>query len=75
MKKRKAMKSSQKEVSIEVSISKCCDKKMQVKRLRKKSEFAVNQLKQAISKRKEKYKSYLNLHSKSMHRKLDSKAN
>ncbi len=47
MKKRKAMKSSQKEASIEVSTSKCYDvisKKMQIKRLRERIEFAVNQL-------------------------------
>ncbi len=56
IKKRKAMKSSQKEASIEVSTSKCYDvisKKMQVKRLRKRIEFAVNQLRQAISEQKE----------------------
>ena len=56
MKKRKAMKSSQKEVSIEVSTSKCYDvisKKMQIKRLRERIEFAVNQLRQAISEQKE----------------------
>ena len=50
------MKSLQKEVSIEVSISKCYDfisKKMQIKRLRERIEFAVNQLKQAISEQKE----------------------
>ncbi len=52
MKKRKAMKSSQKEASIEVSTSKCHDvisKKMQIKRLRERIEFAVNQLKQSHS--------------------------
>jgi len=56
MKKRKAMKSSQKEVSIEVSTSKCYNvisKKMQIKRLRERIEFAVNQLRQAISEQKE----------------------
>jgi len=56
MKKRKAMKSSQKEASIEVSTSKCYDvisKEMQVKRLRERIEFAVNQLRQAISEQKE----------------------
>ncbi len=56
MKKWKAMKSLQKEVSIEVSISKCYDfisKKMQIKRLRERIEFAVNQLRQAISEQKE----------------------
>jgi len=56
MKKRKAMKSSQKEVSIEVSTSKCYDvisKEMQIKRLRERIEFAVNQLRQAISEQKE----------------------
>ena len=56
MKKRKAMKSSQKEASIEVSTSKCYDvtsKEMQIKRLRERIEFAVNQLRQAISEQKE----------------------
>jgi len=56
MKKRKAMKSSQKKASIEVSTSKCYDvtsKKMQIKRLRERIEFAVNQLRQAISEQKE----------------------
>ncbi len=56
MKKRKAMKSLQKEASIEVSTSKCYNvisKEMQIKRLRKRIEFAVNQLKQAISEQKE----------------------
>ena len=56
MKKRKAIKSSQKEVSIEVSTSKCYDvisKEMQIKRLRERIEFAVNQLRQAISEQKE----------------------
>ncbi len=56
MKKRKAMKSSQKEVSIKVSTSKCYDvifKKMQIKRLHERIEFAVNQLRQAISEQKE----------------------
>ncbi len=56
MKKRKAMKSSQKEASIKVSTSKCYDvifKEMQIKRLRERIEFAVNQLRQAISEQKE----------------------
>jgi len=56
MKKRKAMKSSQKEARIEVSTSKCYDvisKKMQIKRLRERIEFAVNQLRQALSEQKE----------------------
>ncbi len=56
MKKRKAMKSSQKEASIEDSTSKCYDvisKKRQIKRLRERIEFAVNQLRQAISEQKE----------------------
>ncbi len=56
MKKRKAMKSSQKEASIEVDMSKCYDvtsKEMQIKRLRERIEFAVNQLRQAISEQKE----------------------
>ncbi len=56
MKKRKAMKSSQKEVSIEVSTSRCYDvifKEMQIKRLRERIEFAVNQLRQEISEQKE----------------------
>ncbi len=56
MKKRKAMKSSQKEVSIEDSTSKCYDvtsKEMQIKRLRERIEFAVNQLRQVISEQKE----------------------
>ncbi len=56
MKKRKAMKSLQKEASIEVSTRKCYDvisKKMQIKRLRERIEFAVNQLRQAISEQKE----------------------
>jgi len=55
MKKRKAMKSSQKEVSIEVSTSRCYDvifKEMQIKRLRERIEFAVNQLRQEISEQK-----------------------
>ncbi len=50
------MKSSQKEVSIEVSTSKCYNvisKEMQIKRLRERIEFAVNQLRQAISEQKE----------------------
>ncbi len=56
MKKRKAMKSSQKKARIEVSTSKCYDvisKKMQIKRLRERIEFAVNQLRQALSEQKE----------------------
>ncbi len=56
MKKRKAMKSSGKEASIKVSTSKCYDaisKEMQVKRLRERIEFAVNQLRLAISEQKE----------------------
>ncbi len=56
MKKRKVMKSSQKEANIEVSTSKCYDvifKEMQIKRLRERIEFAVNQLRQAISEQKE----------------------
>jgi len=56
MKKRKAMKSSQKEASIEVGTSKCYDvisKEMQVKRLRERIEFAVSQLRQAISEQEE----------------------
>ncbi len=56
MKKRKAMKSSQKEASIEVSTSKCYDvifKEMQIKRLRERIEFTVNQLRQAISEQEE----------------------
>ncbi len=56
MKKRKAMESSQKEASIEVSTSKCYDvtsKEMQIKRLRERIEFAVNQLRQAISEQEE----------------------
>ncbi len=47
MKKRKVMKSLQKEVSIEVSTSKCYDvifKEMQIKKLYERIEFAVNQL-------------------------------
>ncbi len=46
------MKSLQKKASIEVSTSKCYDvifKKMQIKRLHERIEFAVNQLRQAIS--------------------------
>jgi len=56
MKKRKAMKSSQKEARIEVSTSKCYDvisKEVQIKRLRERIEFAVNQLRQAISEQEE----------------------
>ena len=56
IKKRKAMKSSQKEARIKVSTSKCYDvisKKMQIKRLRERIEFAVNQLRQALSEQKE----------------------
>ncbi len=55
IKKRKAMKSSQKEARIEVSTSKCYNvisKEMQIKRLRERIEFAVNQLRQAISEQK-----------------------
>ncbi len=55
MKKRKVMKSSQKEASIKVSMSKCYNvisKEMQIKRLRERIEFAVNQLRQAISEQK-----------------------
>ncbi len=55
IKKRKAMKSLQKEARIKVSTSKCYDvisKKMQIKRLRERIEFAVNQLRQAISEQK-----------------------
>jgi len=47
MKKRKVMKSLQKEVSIKVSTSKCYDvifKEMQIKKLYERIEFAVNQL-------------------------------
>ncbi len=56
IKKRKAMKNLQKEASIEVNTNKCYDiifKEMQIKRLRKRIEFAVNQLRQAISEQKE----------------------
>jgi len=56
IKKQKAMKSSQKEARIKVSTSKCYDvisKKMQIKRLRERIEFAVNQLRQALSEQKE----------------------
>ncbi len=56
MKKRKAMESPQKEASIEVSTSKCygaTSKEVKVKRLRERIEFAVNQLRQAISEQKE----------------------
>jgi len=56
MKKRKLMKSLQKEASIEVSTNKCYNvifKKMQIKRLRERIKFAVNQLRQAISEQKE----------------------
>jgi len=56
MKKRKVMKSLQKEARIEVSTSKCYNvisKKMQIKRLRERIEFAVNQLRQAILEQKE----------------------
>jgi len=55
-KKRKAIKSLEKEASIEVSMSKCYNvisKEMQIKRLREKIEYAVNQLRQAISEQKE----------------------
>jgi len=56
MKKRKAMKSLQKEAKIKVSMSKCYNiifKKMQIKRLRERIEFEVNQLRKAISEQKE----------------------
>ena len=56
MKKREVMKSLQKEVRIEVSTSKYYDvifKKMQIKRLRKRIEFTVNQLRQVILEQKE----------------------
>jgi vacuolar-type H+-ATPase subunit C/Vma6 len=56
LKKRKAMKSSQREASINVSTDKCYDaifKDVQVKRLRERIEFAVNQLRLAISEQKE----------------------
>ncbi len=56
MKKRKVMKSLQKKVRIEVSTSKYYDvifKKMQIKRLRKRIEFTVNQLRQVILEQKE----------------------
>ncbi len=56
MKKRKAMESSQKEASTEVGTSKCYDvtsKEVQIKRLRERIEFAVSQLRQAISEQKE----------------------
>ncbi len=56
IKKRKVMKSLQKEASIKVSTSKCYDvifKEMQIKRLRERIEFTVNQLRQAISEQKE----------------------
>ncbi len=56
MKKRKAMESPQKEASIEVSTSKCygaTSKEVQVKRLRERIEFAVNQLRQAIPEQEE----------------------
>ncbi len=60
MKKRKVMKSLQKEVRIEVSTSKYYDvifKKMQIKRLRKRIEFTVNQLRQVILEQKENWQS------------------
>ncbi len=56
MKKRKAMESPQKEASTEVSTSKCygaTSKEVQVKRLRERIEFAVNQLRLAIPKQEE----------------------
>jgi hypothetical protein len=56
MKKRKAMESPQKEASIEVSTSKCygaTSKEVQVKRLRERIEFAVNQLRLAIPEQEE----------------------
>jgi len=55
MKKRKVMKSLQEEASIKVSMSKCYNvisKEMQMKRLRERIKFAVNQLRQAISEQK-----------------------
>jgi hypothetical protein len=56
LKKRKVMKSSQRETNINVSTSKCYDatsRDIQVKRLRERIEFAVNQLRLAISEQKE----------------------
>jgi len=56
LKKRKAMKSSQREASINVSTSKCYDaisRDVQVKRLHERIEFTVNQLRLAISEQKE----------------------
>jgi len=56
LKKRKAMKSLQRETSINISTSNCHDaisKDVQVKRLRERIEFAVNQLRLAISEQKE----------------------
>jgi len=56
LKKRKVMKSSQKEASINVSISNDHDvisRNVQVKRLRERIEFAINQLRLAISEQKE----------------------
>ncbi len=56
MKKRKVMKSLQKEARIKVSTSKCYNvifKEMQIKRLRERIEFTVNQLRQALSEQKE----------------------
>jgi hypothetical protein len=56
LKKRKAMKSSQKEASINVSTSNdhhVLSRDVQVKRLHERIEFAVNQLRLAISEQKE----------------------
>jgi len=56
LKKQKAMKSSQREVNINVSTSNNHDiifRNIQVKRLRERIEFAVNQLRLAISEQKE----------------------
>jgi len=56
LKKQKAMKSSQREASINVNTSNYQDvifKDVQVKRLHKRVEFAVNQLRLAVSKQKE----------------------
>jgi len=56
------MKSSQKEVSINNSMSKCYNiifKNIQVKRLREKVEFAINQLRLAILEQKKTIKQSL----------------
>jgi vacuolar-type H+-ATPase subunit C/Vma6 len=56
LKKRKTMESSQREASTNVSTSKCYDaisRDVQVKRLRERIEFAVNQLRLAIPEQKE----------------------